>query len=166
MNLNYRVINDYPKSGIKFIDMIDLYHTQLSKICKDLEENIFNCDAILGIESRGFITASVLASNKNKPLILVRKSDKALPGYITTKSFNNEYDTRQFSFPPEIIFYKKVVVVDDLIASGSTINNIIDSLKELGVETVQVLSTILLSDLDPQIHAPLYYVKEISCKDL
>lgn len=166
MNLDYHVISDYPKKGINFIDMPDLYRTQLTKICKDLQENIFNCDAIVGIESRGFVTASVLASNLNKPLILVRKLNNSLPNYVVTKAFNNEYDTRQFAFPLDIINYRNVVIVDDLIASGNTINNLIQSFKDLGVNTVQVLTTILLSDLGAKINAPLYYVKEISCKDL
>jgi len=165
MDLIYRVLPNYPKDGINFIDLNYVYEHQLNAICDELIENSFDCDAVLAIESRGFITGSVISYAKNKPLIMVRKEKSCLPSYLMTEKFNNEYASSSLGLSNEVLKYKRVIIVDDLIATGNTINKVIELLQSLKIEVVQVLTIIQLSYLNPKIKAPVYYIKEITCNE-
>ena len=119
-----RSIQDYPKKGILFRDITTLIKdkdafkeciNQMSKIINKL-----NCDKIAAIESRGFIFASPLSYNLSKPNILLRKKNK-LPAEKYSVDFELEYGKATLEIHKDSIKKdEKVIIVDDLIATGGT----------------------------------------------
>ena len=119
-----RSIQDYPKKGILFRDITTLIKNkdafrdcidQMSKILSKV-----NYDKIAGIESRGFIFASPLSYNLSKPYILLRKKNK-LPAERYSVDFELEYGKATLEIHKDSIKPKeKVLIIDDLIATGGT----------------------------------------------
>ena len=119
-----RSIPDYPKKGILFRDITTLIKNKDAfKDCIDQMSKILNkleFDKIAVIESRGFIFGSVLSYNLSKPLILIRKKDK-LPAEKYSVDFVLEYGKSTLEIHKDSIKSKeKVIIVDDLIATGGT----------------------------------------------
>ena len=119
-----RSIQDYPKKGILFRDITTLIKNkdafrdcidQMSKILSKV-----NYDKIAAIESRGFIFASPLSYNLSKPYVLLRKKNK-LPAERYSVDFELEYGKATLEIHKDSIKPKeKVLIVDDLIATGGT----------------------------------------------
>ena len=119
-----RSIPDYPKKGILFRDITTLIKNsdaftdcidQMSKIINKL-----NYDKIAAVESRGFIFASPLSYNLSKPYILMRKKNK-LPAERYSVDFKLEYGDATLEIHKDSIGKKeKIIIVDDLIATGGT----------------------------------------------
>ena len=120
-----RTINDFPIKGIKFRDITSLIETpeafiktcnQLTKLSKE-----FNADIIASIESRGFIFAGTIARDLELPFVLARKPGK-LPNKTFKKSFNLEYGSTSIEIQQNTNIKKnqKIVIVDDLVATGGT----------------------------------------------
>ena len=95
-------------------------------------------DKVIGIDARGFIFAAVLADRIRKPLILARKTGK-LPPPIRSKSYDLEYGTATLEIKSDSIEkFENVVIIDDLIATGGTINAAIDIVNELEANVIAV----------------------------
>ena len=119
-----RSIPDYPKKGILFRDITTLIKNkdafkncidQMSEILKKL-----NYDKIASVESRGFVFASPLAYNLQKPNVLMRKKNK-LPAEKYSVDFELEYGKATLEIHKDSIAPKeKIIIVDDLIATGGT----------------------------------------------
>tara|TARA_B100000586_G_scaffold34618_1_gene22243 strand:+ start:258 stop:785 length:528 start_codon:yes stop_codon:yes gene_type:complete len=119
-----RSIPDYPKKGILFRDITTLIKNkdafkncidQMSEVLKKL-----NYDKIASIESRGFVFASPLSYNLQKPNILMRKKNK-LPAEKYSVDFELEYGKATLEIHKDSIAPKeKILIVDDLIATGGT----------------------------------------------
>ena len=119
-----RSIQDYPKKGILFRDITTLIKNkdafrdcidQMSKILSKV-----NYDKIAAIESRGFIFASPLSYNLSKPYVLLRKKNK-LPAERYSVDFELEYGKATLEIHKDSIKPKeKVLIIDDLIATGGT----------------------------------------------
>ena len=119
-----RSIQDYPKKGILFRDITTLIKDpDAFKESIDLFTNILkkvHYDKIAGIESRGFVFASALAYNVSKPFVLLRKKDK-LPSEKFSVEFELEYGKSTLELHKDSINpNEKVIIVDDLIATGGT----------------------------------------------
>ena len=119
-----RSIHDYPKKGILFRDITTLIKDKNAfKNCIDQMSNILtklDCDKIAAIESRGFIFASPLAYNLSKSYILLRKKNK-LPAERYSVDFVLEYGKATLEIHKDSVKSKeKVVIIDDLIATGGT----------------------------------------------
>ena len=119
-----RSIPDYPKKGILFRDITTLIKNKDAfKECIDLMSKILNklnYDKIAAVESRGFIFASPLAYNLSKPYILIRKKNK-LPAETYSADFKLEYGNSTLEIHKDSISAKeKIIIVDDLIATGGT----------------------------------------------
>ncbi len=123
---------DFPKKGILYRDVLPLLQEPelLSQVTNELS-SIPMCkeaDAIIGIESRGFIFGTAIATSLSKPLILARKPGK-LPGNVITKSYDLEYGSTSLSIQKDSLDrYNKYVIVDDLLATGGTVESIISIL--------------------------------------
>ena len=122
---NYvRSIKDYPKKGILFRDITTLIKDQ-NAFCECINQlteksKKYNFDKIAAIESRGFVFASVLAYLLNKPLIMVRKKNK-LPAEKFSVDFDLEYGSATVEIHKDSVSKgEKVIIVDDLIATGGT----------------------------------------------
>ena len=146
-----RSIHDYPKKGILFRDITTLIKdkdafkdciNQMSKILNKL-----NYDKIAAIESRGFIFASPLSYNLTKPNILLRKKNK-LPAEKYSEDFELEYGKSTLEIHKDSISVKeKVIIIDDLIATGGTAGAAAKLVEKLGGEVVGFVFVINLFDL-------------------
>jgi len=119
-----RSVQDYPKKGILFRDITTLikdksaFKESLDQMLKIVNKLSF--DKIAAIESRGFIFASALSYNMSKPLILMRKKNK-LPADKFSVDFELEYGNGTLEVHKDSIEQnEKVVIIDDLIATGGT----------------------------------------------
>ena len=146
-----RSIQDYPKKGILFRDITTLIKNkdafkdcidQISKILNQL-----NFDKIAGIESRGFIFSSPLSYNLSKPNILLRKKDK-LPAEKYSEDFELEYGRATLEIHKDSIEAKeKVIIIDDLIATGGTAQAAGKLIEKSGGEVLGFVFVINLFDL-------------------
>ena len=121
-----RSIPDYPKKGILFRDVTTLIKDENAfKSCIDQILEIskkINFDKIAAIEARGFLFASPLSYIVNKPLIMLRKENK-LPADKYSVNFKLEYGTATLEMHKDSINKnEKILIIDDLIASGGTAN--------------------------------------------
>ena len=119
-----RSIPDYPKKGILFRDVTTLIKDENAfKSCIDKILEIskkINFDKIAAIEARGFLFASPLSYIVNKPLIMLRKKNK-LPADKYSVNFKLEYGTATLEMHKDSINKnEKILIIDDLIASGGT----------------------------------------------
>ena len=126
MNLKdyIRSIPDYPKKGILFRDITTLIKNEkafsetINQIVEILKNH--NFDKIAAIESRGFVFASAISYLMKKPFILLRKKNK-LPAERYSVDFELEYGTATIEMHKDSISTgEKVVIIDDLIATGGT----------------------------------------------
>jgi len=144
-------IPDFPEPGIMFRDVtsiiadadgLKLAIDSLQDMLKDIE---FDC--LVGPESRGFIFGMPLAYNLHKPFVLVRKKGK-LPREVISKEYALEYGTATIEMHKDSIKPgDRVVIVDDLMATGGTIEAIIDMIHELKGEVVRVVTVMELAGL-------------------
>lgn len=123
-NLNslIRTIPDFPKPGISFKDITPLIANgdAFLNVSKQIAQLSQECDHIAGIEARGFIFASSVCALTGKGFIPIRKSGK-LPGETISSTYDLEYGTATLEIHTDIIKQgSKVLVVDDVLATGGT----------------------------------------------
>lgn len=144
-------IPDFPEPGILFRDVtsviqdaegLQLAIDSLQRLLEGLE-----FDVLVGAESRGFIFGMPLAYNLHKPFVLVRKKGK-LPRETISKEYALEYGTAVIEMHKDAIQPgQKVVLVDDLIATGGTMKAAAEMVEELGGEVVKVIFLMELAGL-------------------
>ena len=124
---------DYPKKGIVFKDITPIFRDPIvfknviDAMSKD--KNCCDSDAIIAIDARGFIFGTAIALKTQKPLVLARKYNK-LPGLLLSRSYNLEYGKNIIEIQKTAIKkYKSFYIVDDLLATGGTVNCVADILK-------------------------------------
>ena len=147
-----RSILDYPKKGILFRDITTLIKDENAfRNCIDKMSEILsklNYDKIAAIESRGFIFASPLAYNLSKPYILLRKKDK-LPAEKYSVDFELEYGKATLEIHKDSIKPKeKIIIVDDLIATGGTAEAAAKLVEKSGGKVSGFIFVINLFDLN------------------
>jgi len=141
-----RKVPDFPKPGILFYDITSvLANPDAFRYCIDSMVKLYkgaNLDAVAAIESRGFLFAAPLADRLGIPLVLVRKKGK-LPGKTISRSYNLEYGTAEIEIhEADIPKGGRVLLVDDLIATGGTLRAAADIFIQGGAEPVGVFSVI------------------------
>ena len=146
-----RSIPDYPKKGILFRDITTLIKDKDAfKDCIDQMSEIINklnYDKIAAIESRGFIFASPLAYKLSKPYVLLRKKDK-LPAERYSVDFELEYGKSTLEIHKDSIGSKeKVIIIDDLIATGGTAEAAAKLVEKSGGKIAGFIFVINLFDL-------------------
>ena len=153
---------DFPKKGILFKDISPILaepHIFSELIKKMSSREIYaKSDAIVGIDSRGFIFGSAIANLLNKPLVLARKKNK-LPGKLIEKDYGLEYGKDSLSMQLEAIQkFKRFVIVDDLIATGGTAKCVLDLLESIGKTIVGLHVVIELTSLEGKkaLECPVY----------
>lgn len=144
-------IPDFPEPGIQFRDVTSVLQSSegltlaIDEMCKCLEGVEF--DVIAGAESRGFIFGMPIAYKLKKPFALIRKKGK-LPRETVSKEYDLEYGSAVIEMHKDSIQPgQRVVIVDDLIATGGTLEASASLIRELGGEVVRVLVLIELEDL-------------------
>jgi len=146
-----RSIQDYPKKGILFRDITTLIKDKNAfKNCIDQMSEILNkinYSKIAAIESRGFIFASPLSYNLSKSHVLLRKKNK-LPAERYSVDFELEYGNATLEIHKDSISPKeKVIIVDDLIATGGTAEAAAKLIEKSGGEVAGFIFVINLFDL-------------------
>ena len=145
-----RTIPDFPKPGIQFRDITTLlldakgFHASIERLTTSAPAGI---DLIAGIEARGFIFSSAAAAQLGKGLVLIRKDGK-LPGATIGVDYALEYGTdRVVMHEDACLPGQKVLLVDDLIATGGTALAAVRLLRQAGAEVVGASFVIDLPDL-------------------
>ncbi len=160
-----RSIPDFPEPGIIFRDITSVLQDPeglqlaIDSMQKELEGIDF--DVIAGAESRGFIFGMPLAYNLKKGFVPVRKKGK-LPCETIEQEYALEYGTATLEMHKDSIKPgQKVVIIDDLIATGGTIEAIIKMVERLGGEVVKVCFLLELAGLHGRDHLKGYNVSSV-----
>ena len=162
-----RSIPDFPEEGIIFRDVTSVLQdaeglhlaidTMQDKI-KDLE-----FDVVVGPESRGFIFGTPIAYNNRKPFVLIRKKGK-LPCETVEETYDVEYGTATIEMHKDSIKPgQKVLIVDDLIATGGTTEAMIHLIESLGGEVVGIVVLIELAGLEGRKRLKDYRLEAAIC---
>lgn len=145
-----RTIPDFPKPGIQFRDITTLlldaegFRASIERLAASAPSSI---DLVAGIEARGFIFSSAAAANLGKGLVLIRKDGK-LPGATIGIDYALEYGSdRVVMHEDACVPGQKVLLVDDLIATGGTAFAAVRLLRQAGAEVVGASFVIDLPDL-------------------
>ena len=143
---------DFPKKGIYFKDILGII--QEPEVFKDLilkmsdSKIIKNCDAIISIDARGFIFGSAISLQASKPMVVARKPGK-LPGDIIKQNYNLEYGESSLSIQKSVLRkYDSFAVVDDLLATGGTVNCVANLVKNNGKKVLGLITVVELSKLE------------------
>jgi adenine phosphoribosyltransferase len=153
-----REIPDYPKPGILFYDITTLlkdqrgFHAMVDKLCEHY--NGKHVDVVAGIEARGFIFAPALAYRLGAGFVPVRKPKK-LPWKTTSVTYQLEYGTDQLEIHEDAIKSgQRVLVCDDLLATGGTASAATSLVKKLGGEVAGAAFAVELSFLNGRSKLP------------
>jgi adenine phosphoribosyltransferase len=145
-----RVINDYPKEGIVFRDITTLLKNKRAfKMCINQLAKLAgkDFDYVVGIEARGFILGSALAYKLGKGFIPIRKKGK-LPFSTVSKDYKLEYGSATIEMHSDAIKKgEKVLIVDDLLATGGTAKAAAELIAESGGEVESIIFLVELSEL-------------------
>lgn len=160
-----RTIPDFPEPGIMFRDITTVMQSpegfrlaidELQKLVKDLD-----FDVVVGAESRGFLFGAPLAYNLGKGFVPVRKKGK-LPCETIEATYDLEYGTATIEMHKDSIKPgQKVVLIDDLIATGGTIEAAAKLVEELGGEVVKILFLLELAGLNGRERLAKYDVDSV-----
>ena len=162
-----RSIPDFPEPGIIFRDVTSILQDPDGlKLSIDLiQEKLegLDFDVIAGTESRGFIFGVPVAYNMHKAFVPVRKKGK-LPCETVSREYALEYGTAAIEIHKDALKPgQKVVVIDDLIATGGTIEAAVKLIEELGGEVVKVVFLMELAGLKGRERLKDYDVESVIC---
>ena len=160
-----RTIPDFPEPGIMFRDVTTVLRDPDGfKLAIDEMQNLLkdvDFDVIAGTESRGFIFGTPLAYNLHKPFVLVRKKGK-LPAETVEMEYDLEYGSAVIEMHKDSIKPgQKVVLVDDLIATGGTMEAAAKLVEKLGGEVVKMLFLMELEGLEGRKRLAKYDVASV-----
>jgi len=146
-----RTVADWPKKGVMFRDITTLIKDPVGlKLCLDDFVERYKdkeIDVIVGIDSRGFILGGALAYLLGKGFVPVRKKGK-LPAETESESYDLEYGTDTIEIHKDAIAPgQKIVIIDDLIATGGTALAASKLVKKLGGEIIELAFIVDLPDL-------------------
>ena len=158
-------IPDFPEKGIIFRDVTSVLQdadglrlavdTMQDKV-KDLDY-----DVVVGPESRGFIFGMPIAYNNRKPFVLIRKKGK-LPLETVEESYDLEYGSATIEMHKDSIKPgQKVVIIDDLIATGGTVEACAKMIERLGGEVTRIVFLMELAGLKGREKLAKYDVKSV-----
>lgn len=146
-----RVIPDFPQPGVMFRDITTVFQDAegMQLAIDEMQEKIrdLDFDVIAGAESRGFIFGAAMAYNLHKPLVLVRKKGK-LPWKTESVDYDLEYGQATLEIHIDAVKPgQKVLIVDDLLATGGTIKAASELVEKLGGVVAGILVMIELKGL-------------------
>lgn len=120
-----RTVDDFPKPGVKFLDVTSIlenpeaFRRTVNWFIKI--SAIHQIESIIAIDARGFIWGGAIANELQIPLHLARKPGK-LPGNVITQAYDTEYSTASLSMLKDVTIKGPVLVIDDILATGGTLN--------------------------------------------
>ena len=142
---------DFPKKGIDFKDVLEIlqYPDIFQDLILKMSSNQFlkKAEAIISIDARGFIFGSAVALESSKPMIVARKPGK-LPGKLLTREYDLEYGKNSLSIQINALKkFNSFVIVDDLLATGGTVNCVARLLHDQRKETLGLITVVELKEL-------------------
>ena len=142
---------DFPKKGIDFKDVLAIlqYPDFFQDLILKMSSNQFlkNAEAIISIDARGFIFGSAIALESSKPMIVARKPGK-LPGELITREYDLEYGKNSLSIQCDALKkFNSFVIVDDLLATGGTVNCVSRLLSDQKKKTLGLITVVELKKL-------------------
>jgi adenine phosphoribosyltransferase len=163
-----RSIQNYPKEGIVFRDLTTIFQDRkafrvalkmMTESLKSHGNDFVPFDKLAGIEARGFVLAGALAAKMNSGVVLLRKPGK-LPYETLRVDYKLEYGEDALEVHKDAILPgEKVIVIDDLLATGGTAEAGCKLVEELGGEVVKVLFLVELPDLNGRLRLSDYEVE-------
>ena len=152
LDQSIRRVPDFPTPGILFYDITGvLVKPEAFKYCLDEMTKLYEnaeIDAVAGVESRGFVFAAPLAERLGVPLILIRKKGK-LPGNTYGCKYALEYGTAEIEVhKADIKAGEKILVIDDLIATGGTLKAARNVIEQGGATVAEFFGIIGLPELN------------------
>ena len=146
---------DFPKKGIDFKDVLEIlqYPDIFQELILKMSSNQFlkNAEAIISIDARGFIFGSAVALKSSKPMIVARKPGK-LPGQILTRKYDLEYGINSLSIQSNALKkFNSFVIVDDLLATGGTVNCVSSLLQDQKKEVLGLITVVELKQLEARL---------------
>ncbi|MBT0653050.1 adenine phosphoribosyltransferase [Geomobilimonas luticola] len=153
-----RDVPDFPKKGIIFKDITTLLSD--AKSYQRMIDSIANryvgqrIDKVVGVEARGFIIGAALAYKLNAGIVLVRKPGK-LPAETFKKTYDLEYGTDTLEMHTDAIKKgERILIADDLLATGGTMGAVVDMVNSMGGEIVECCFMAELEFLDGRKKLP------------
>lgn len=146
------LVENYPKAGISFRDITPLMangkaYAYVTNQIKDYAVKV-GADVVVGPEARGFIAGCPVATALEIGFVPVRKPNK-LPREVVSVSYDLEYGSNELSIHKgDIVEGQKVVIVDDLLATGGTMKATIELVESQGAVVVGLAFIVELSDLN------------------
>ena len=142
---------DFPKKVFDFKDVLKIlqYPDVFRDIILKMSSNQFlkNAEAIISIDARGFIFGSAVALESSKPMIVARKPGK-LPGHTLTREYDLEYGKNSLSIQSNALKkFNSFVIVDDLLATGGTVNCVSSMLQDQRKEILGLITVVELKKL-------------------
>lgn len=161
----FRIVPDFPKKGINFIDITTVLKDKVAfnEALNQLYSQISNLkvDKVVAIESRGFIFGSLLAQKLNAGFVLVRKPGK-LPAEKISENYSLEYGTDALEIHKDAIESgEKILIHDDLLATGGTVEAVCKMVEKLGGEIAGILFLVELSFLNGREKLNKYNVHSV-----
>ena len=146
---------DFPKKGIDFKDVLEIlqYPDIFNELILKMSSNKFlkNAEAIISIDARGFIFGSAIALESSKPMIVARKPGK-LPGQLLTRRYDLEYGKNSLSIQSKALKkFNSFVIVDDLLATGGTVNCVSSLLQDQKKEILGLITVVELKELEARL---------------
>ena len=162
-----RTIPDFPEPGIMFRDVTSVLQDAdgLQLAIDTMQDKIkdLDFDVVVGPESRGFIFGTPIAYNLKKPFVLIRKKGK-LPCETVSIDYELEYGTATIEMHKDSIKPgQKVLIVDDLIATGGTTEAMIRLIESLGGEVAGIVVMIELAGLNGRDRLKDYRLESAIC---
>ena len=150
-----RVVPDHPKPGIMYQDMASIFNTQQGigkcmQMIKDWmyeTEIAYKYNRIIGLDARGFVLAGALSADMGRPFAMARKKGK-LPGETISTEYELEYGTDELHLQTDSVLEgDRVLVVDDVIATGGTLEAATSLIERMKAETIGIVSIMDLTFL-------------------
>ena len=156
---------DFPKKGIVFRDVLEILQepTIFKKLIKNMSsvDFLLESDAIISIDARGFIFGSAIALYTSKPLIFARKPGK-LPGELVSKSYKLEYGENSLSMQKKNLDkFNSFVIVDDLLATGGTVNCVHEILNDLEIKITGLSVVVEIEELGARSKFPFQVSSQV-----
>ena len=160
-----REIPDWPEKGVNFKDITPLLQDKetfsftIDKLCEPFEQNF--PDIIVGIDARGFILSAAMAYKLNTGLAIIRKRGK-LPHKTISQEYTLEYATNTIEMHEDAIKKgQKVLIVDDVLATGGTMEATAQMVEKLGGQIIGISFLIELDSLNGREKLKNYKIESL-----
>ena len=161
-----KTYSDFPKKGIAFKDILGIM--QDPEVFRELilkmssNEVIRGSEAIISIEARGFLFGSAISLQASKPMVVARKPGK-LPGELIKENYYLEYAKNTLSIQKESLEkFNSYVIVDDLLATGGTIECVANLIRKSGKKVVGSITVVELVELNGRCKFDFPYYSMLS----